>query len=128
MKKIILIALLVITGQIFANEFKVNLFTLNPDSKIAIRYPRLDQNKQACALILIETKLRDIVFSSDQTIIGDIQLRQGRYYLYVPASTTTLKFSKEGFDVLEYKLPVSLKSSGTYTLTLDGVLDKNPKD
>jgi len=121
MKKIFILTLIIFTGQVFAFEFKVSHFSYQPDSKIAARYPRLDQNKQACALILIETTLRDIIFETDQAIAGDIQLRQGRFYIYVPASATTLKFSKEGYDLLEYKLPLSLRSSGVYILNLEAV-------
>ena len=128
MKKIFLIALLILTGQLFADEFNISRFTYNPDSKIAVRYPRLDQNKQACALILIETKLRDIVFESDQAIIGDIKLRQGRFYLYVQASATSLKFSKDGFDVLEYKLPLSLIPSNVYVLKLDAIIQDTSEE
>lgn len=126
MKKIFLLTLIILTGQLFAVEFKVSHFSYRPDSKIASRYPRLDQNKQACALILIDTKLRDIIFEADQAIVGDIQLRQGRFYIYVPASTTILKFSKSGYDVLEYKLPLSLRSSGVYILNLDAVILDTP--
>jgi len=126
MKKIFFLLFLSIAGQAFANEFKVKFFTYNPNSQIAVRYSRLDQNNQACALVLIETRLRGIVFEADQAVVGDIRLKQGKFYLYIPSSTTTLKFSKDGFETLEYSLPLTLRSSGVYDLNLDAIITKKP--
>ncbi len=126
MKKFFLLLLLIITVQSFADEFKVKSFTYNPNSQIAKRYPRLDQNNQVCALVLIETRLRGVIFEADQAIVGDIRLKQGKFYLYIPTSVTTLKFSKDGFDTFEYNLPLNLRSSGVYDLNLDGIITEKP--
>lgn len=126
MKNIFLLLFLSFIGQTFADEFKVNSFTYNPNSQIAVRYPRLDQNNQTCALILIETRLRDIVFETNQAIVGDIRLKQGKFYLYVPSTVTSLKFTKEGFDDYEYTLPISLRSSGVYDLSLGAIITEKP--
>ena len=126
MKKLFLLLFIFITIQLVADEFTVKFFTYNPNSHIASRYPRLDQNKQNCALILIETRLRNIIFEADQGIVGDIKLKQGKFYLYVPTTVTTLKFSKEGFDSFEYTLPLSVRSSGVYDLNLDAIITEKP--
>lgn len=126
MKKIFFLLFLTIAGQAFANEFKVKFFTYNPNSQIAVRYPRLDQNNQACALVLIETRLRGIVFEANQAVVGDIRLKQGKFYLYIPSSTTTLKFTKEGFETLEYSLPLTVRPSGVYDLNLDAIIIEKP--
>lgn len=122
MKKIFLFLFLLIAGQSFADEFKINNFVYNPNSQIATRYPRMDQNNQACALLLIETRLRDIVFESDQAIIGDIRLKQGKFYLYIPANATKLILKKEGFDTKVYEFDASLRSSGVYDLILGSII------
>lgn len=122
MKKIFLFLLLLITGHLFADEFKINNFNYNPNSQIATRYPRMDQNNQACALILIETRLRDIVFESDQAIIGDIRLKQGKFYLYIPANATKLILKKEGFETKVYEFDATLRSSGVYDLILGSII------
>jgi len=126
MKKLFLLFLLTITVQSFADEFKVKSFIYNPNSQIAQRYPRSDQNNQPCALVLVETRLRDIIFEADQAIVGDIKLKQGKFYLYIPNTVTHLKFTKEGFDAFEYTLPISIRSSAVYDLNLDAIITEKP--
>jgi formylglycine-generating enzyme required for sulfatase activity len=126
MKKTILFLLLLVAINSFADEFIIKNFGYNANSQIAIRSPRYDQNNQACALILIETQLRDLVFTTDQSIIGNIELKQGKYFIYIPTNTKNIKISKPGFSNLDYSIGLSLRPSSVYDLQLDAILVEKP--
>jgi formylglycine-generating enzyme required for sulfatase activity len=128
MKNLFLFLSLLIIGQAYADKFEVTYFENNPYSQIANRYPRLDQNKQACAILLVETRARNINFKSDQEIVGDIRLKQGKFYVYVSASTTRLEISANGFDDFTYVLPINLRSSAVYDLKLRVIIEAKPEE
>lgn len=126
MRSLFIILFVLTTFTSKADKFIVKFFSYNSNSQIAERYPRFDQNKQACALILIETNMRDIVFQADFPIIGEIKLKQGKYYVYLPVSSTSLKFQKRGLDDLKYQIPTELHPSGVYNLVLESVKTESP--
>ena len=127
MRLVFILVFLAITISATADEFIVKHFSYNSSSQIAERYPRLDQNKQVCALVLIETKMREVIFQADIAIVGDIRLKQGKYYVYLPATATTLKFTKTGLEDFNYQIPLNLHPSGVYNLVLEKII-KKPKE
>ncbi len=128
MKNIFLFLFLLIIGQTYADKFEVTYFANNPYSQIANRYPRLDQNQQTCAIVLVETQARNIIFKADQEIVGDIRLKQGKFYVYVPASTTRLEISAKGFEDFSYSIPLNLRSAGVYDLKLKAIITVKPEN
>jgi|GEM_PF-3111429 len=128
MKKLFLLVFLGLGLHLYADKFEIPSFNYSANSQIALRAPRYDQNKQACALLLISTPLRDVRFQTNPPIVGDIRLKMGRFYVYVPISATSITISKDGFEPLEYNIPISLRPSAVYDVTLKGIITEKPAE
>ncbi|MBN2237654.1 MAG: SUMF1/EgtB/PvdO family nonheme iron enzyme [Bacteroidales bacterium] len=128
MKNIFLILLIVLVNQLYADEFVVKSFHYNSTSQIATRAPRYDNNRQACALILVESPVREVIFTADQGVVGEVTVKLGKYYIYVPINTTQITFAKEGFENQTYSLPLNLRSSAVYDLSLGYTVTEIPQE
>jgi len=101
-------------------EFKVTSFTHEANSMLARlnHNVRLDDNDEACALILVRTAETGLGFTANTVKVGDSDWKNGEYWLYVSQNTRSIKVFKQGIETLEYTLEIIPKSRETYLLKL----------
>ena len=85
---------------------------------------RLDDNDEACALILVRTAETGLGFAASSGIVGNVEWKNGDYWVYVSQGNRTIKIYKKGIKTIEYILPIIPKSKETYLLVLDVVRPK----
>jgi len=85
---------------------------------------RLDDNDEACALILVRTAETGLGFAASSGIVGNVEWKNGDYWVYVSQGNRTIKIFKKGIKTIEYILPIIPKSKETYLLELEVVRPK----
>lgn len=122
MQRILLVALLSLFINIAAkaDNFIVHSFEPAPNDLAARRYERTDFNDQACALIKLRTSLQGLQFDATFSIIGDVEINKGEYWIYVSPDEKRLTIMKTGFTTLHYNIPVNLKSNQVYHMHMEG--------
>ncbi|OQX74564.1 MAG: hypothetical protein B6D61_11505 [Bacteroidetes bacterium 4484_249] len=102
-------------------EFKVKSFT-HEQNRLLARINtnmRLDDNDEPCALILVRTAETGLGFAASSGIVGDVEWKNGEYWVYVSGGNRTLKMFKKGIKATEYIFEIILQSSETYLLDLE---------
>ncbi len=102
-------------------EFKVASFTHEATSMLARinKNVRLDDNDEACALILVRSAETGLGFTSNTGILGNVDWKSGDYWVYVSEGARSLKIFKKGIKTIEYTLEIIPKSRETYLLELE---------
>ncbi|MCF8232777.1 MAG: PEGA domain-containing protein [Bacteroidales bacterium] len=103
-----------------ASEFKILDFYKNESDLAARRYERTDINDQKCALIKVRTDLEGLKFNTNMGVVGDIERKEGDYWVYVSPNEQRIKFIKEGYISKTFSFPASIQSSAVYVLELTG--------
>ena len=101
-------------------EFKVTSFTHEENSLLARMNAnlRLDDNDEACALILVRTAETGLGFTSNTGIVGNVEWKTGDYWVYVSQGARSLKIFKQGIQTIEYTFEIIPQSRETYLLKL----------
>ena len=123
--------LIVLSAQLaFANKFIVESFKTDRGDLAARLYERKDVNNDVCALIKIRTDIQGLKFDVNTNITGNIDYKQGDYWVYVSQNEKRLKIiSQDGsITTLEYLLPVKIESSMVYLLQLTSDYKPNQAD
>jgi len=123
MKKLLLVSFVLFFGlstQVFANEFIVKSFKLDPADISARKYERRDINDEKCALIKIRTDIEGIKYDPRLGAEGSVDFKNGEYWLYVSPGEKVVKIIMEGFISLEYVIPIKIESSNVYKMELTG--------
>lgn len=105
-------------GIVQADEFIVKEFKNEPQNLKARKNLRLDANDEPCALILIQTTVSDLGITANTFVVGDVDYKQGEYWLYVSEGTRRLSFFAPDIQKLDYPLPERIKGSEVYVLKL----------
>jgi hypothetical protein len=117
MKNILLILLLIFASQvIFADSLDVTGYKQIPNDISATRYSRPDANDNQCALIKVLTALENLGFESNLGIVGDIEKKQGEYWIYVSPGERRLSFWGSGYMRYNYNLPEPAQSGKVYQM------------
>lgn len=116
--QIVTILLLLFVNNVFADEFKIINFHKASKDLAAIRFQRSNINGEKCALIKIRTDLSGLSFNSNIGIVGDVQKKEGDYWVYVSPGDQRIKFFKSGFISKSYSFPEPIESSTVYVLKL----------
>ncbi len=100
-------------------EFKVKSFTHEQTNLLARVEERLDDNDEACAVILVRTAETGLGFEVNSGIVGNTKWKSGDYRVYVSAGARSLKIFKQGIKTIEYLFEIKPKSGETYLLDLE---------
>ncbi len=121
-------AFILFTSNLLAQnpEFRVKSFTHEENSLLARMSEnlRMDDNDQACALILVRSGETGLGFTAGTGIVGNVEWKKGDYWVYVSQGTRNLKIFKQGIKTTEYLLKPIPKSRETYLLQLEVVRPK----
>jgi hypothetical protein len=115
---LIILLLIFLPAGLLADEFIVKSFEKDPNNLNARKYQRLDDNDEACALILVRTSLTNLKFSVNTGAVGDIEFIRGEYWLYVSQGTRRISFFKEGFIKQDFNIEERINSFDVYILEL----------
>ncbi|MDX9906985.1 MAG: PEGA domain-containing protein [Bacteroidales bacterium] len=99
-----------------AEEFEVVSFRQDPASLVARRYPRNDINGRPCAVIKVMTDIRNISFSTNQGIEGDVAYDQGEYRVYVQPGERQIILKHPDFMPLYYAIETPIESASDYVM------------
>jgi hypothetical protein len=103
---------------VMADEFIVADFKHDPANLAARIDKRLYDNDEACALILIRTSITNLSFLANTGVVGNVDFKDGYYWLYLSPGTRRISFYKEGFERFNYDIPERINSLDVYILTL----------
>ncbi len=110
--------------MLFAQTIGVLSCSVDIHDSIAVLNPRLDNNEEICAAVRINTDmLKGVVFRG--AIVGDIELDQSTYLLYMPSRTKRLYLYCQGYlpttiDLSQYEdSSKGLIGGKTYKIILD---------
>lgn len=106
------------TFGVNAQKFLIESFEKKPNDLAARRYPRTDYNDNRCALIKVRTHLEGLQFDASFSVIGDIDYKDGVYWVYVAPSENRLTIMKEGIRTEYFNIPQKLGSDNVYELVL----------
>ncbi len=117
---IILILILFSPGNLHADEFKILSFQKAEGEITAInqRYKRLDDNDLTCAIIKVRSDIQGLGFEASNPIVGDVEYKNGEYWVYVSGRTRELSIFADGFVKLSYTFPILIEKASVYILSL----------
>ncbi len=119
----ILFFLVFLPSVFLGNEFKVLSFKKAPNDISAIqnRYKRYDDNDMLCAIVKVRSDVPNLRFSASNPIVGNVERRQGEYWVYLSAGTRQLYVFTEGFIKLSYTFPLRIEKGTVYLLEITSV-------
>lgn len=102
-----------VNGQLFlVNEFRYLANDISARENEVVGNDNLP-----CSLLKVRVGLSNASFSSEKEI-RKVEKHQGEYWLWVDQGTTDLKISADGFNPLDYKIPVHVEQSNVYILVI----------
>ena len=104
----------------YGNEFKVLSFHKSPNDISAIqnKFKRYDDNDELCAIIKVRSDVPNLRFSASNPVVGNVERRQGEYWVYLSEGTRQLYVFTEGFIKLSYTFPVRIEKGTVYLLEI----------
>jgi|AntRauTorcE11898_2_1112593.scaffolds.fasta_scaffold04834_3 formylglycine-generating enzyme required for sulfatase activity len=115
---ILLAFMLLFAFQAVADEFEVKSFEKDENDLAARRYERMDINGEPCALVKIKTDLDGLGFESGVGIVGDVEYKEGQYWVYLVSGERRLSIYKTRFVRLDYSIPLTVKSYDVFHMVL----------
>ena len=88
------------------------------DLMALITKPVRDKDEKLCALIRVETGLKDLEVRADALGIVQKEEHTGEIWLYVPYGAKSLSFYHEGYYSLLYQYEIPIESGVVYKLRL----------
>ncbi len=120
-KKLLLVVLglLISLGSFAAEKIVVNTLIYKMQDLTASTHQRLDQNGRPCGLLKVITNDNTMTFEG--SVVGDVEYKNGEYWVYLTEGTYLLKIKASEKDPLlldfkNYNLQ-KVESKGTYELT-----------
>lgn len=124
-RKLIIFMTLIWAISISAQEIKVVRFGIIPGDNTAETSPRQDLSDSLCALVKVKSNgLTGLQFTNKNQYVGDIDFKDGIYYVYIPTVTNKLSFSHESYlpgviDMALFGYKKSIKGGKTYEAILE---------
>lgn len=110
--------MLLLAFEVVADEFEVKSFEKDENDLAARRYERMDINDQPCALVKIKTDLNGLSFESGVGIVGDVEYKEGQYWVYLVSGERRLSIYKKDFIRLDYSIPLPVESYDVFHMVL----------
>ena len=104
--------------ETMADEFEVKSFTKAENDLAARRYDRMDINGEPCALVKIKTDLNALRFESGIGIAGDVEYKEGQWWVYLVSGERRLSIYKKDFIRLDYDIPLPVESYDVFHMVL----------
>jgi len=103
-----------------ADEFKILSFTKAKGdiSAINMAYRRTDANDDICAIIKVRSDIKGLGFEASNPIVGDVEWKNGEYWVYLSERTRELSVFADGFIRLSYTFPQMIEKAKVYVLKL----------
>jgi len=118
-RKLILLLTFIFTIQfILADEFEVKSFKKDPGDLAARKFQRTDVNGEHCALFKVITGQDGLLFDSNLGIVGQVEYKDGEYWVYVSPKEKRIEIMKQGFTKLFYDIEVPVNSFDVFILSL----------
>ena len=102
----------------FAAEFEVVSFTKDPSDLSARKFPRKDINNEDCALIKVRGDVKGLQFDSNMGIAGNIEYKDGEYWVYVTPYERIIEIYRDGFTKLTFVSEVIIEPATVYVLVI----------
>ncbi len=118
MKKIVFLIYLFLITTLFADEFVIKSFNELSTDLSARKFPRKDVNDQNCAILKVRTDLDGLIFDANLGVEGNIEKKPGEMWIYVSPGEKQIRISKEGFILLPYNIPITIKENSVYQMIL----------
>ena len=77
-----------------------------------------DQDGELCALIIVRTAAKGLLFEGGMVGVMAQNYRSGEYWVYIPRGMKRIKIKGEDLEVSIYDFPISIESARTYIMTL----------
>jgi len=103
---------------LFADEFEVKSFKEITNDLSARTYQRKDVNDEICAIMKVRTDLDGLLFETNLGIEGDLVQKTGELWVYISPGEKQIRISKEGFILLPYNIPITIRGSTVYEMVL----------
>lgn len=116
-RKIFMFLILTTLSLTIAAEFTVISFKPKPTDLAARRYEIIDVNGTPCALIKVQSDIKDLQFHS-MLLEKVINKNNGEYWVYVQEGTRRLKVRKDGILPLDFSFPEKVNASSVYILVM----------
>lgn len=114
---LVLILLLTVSFPLSSQELNIGEFELLPLDVSARENKVLDVNNEPCGLLKIRTGISDIEFLSNLGI-ERVEAKTGEYWVWISPGATQIRIGVEGFPLLEYHFPESIKEQNVYSILL----------
>ncbi len=100
-----------------SDEFVISNFKKDISDLSARKNEKKDFNGDVCALIIVNTELKDLKFNANISIT-EVKSTKDGYWLYVSPTERRIQIKKTGFFPLDYNIPENIESSVVYTMNL----------
>ena len=111
---------MLLSFQGLSDEFKVISFKKD-DLDISARTnskKRLDDNDIPCSIIKVRSDISNLRFSASNPVVGNVELINGEYWVYISEGTRQLYIFTDGFIKFSYTFPVQIKKASVYVMVL----------
>lgn len=119
-KTLLLAIVLCLDGTCLAQEMMevVSLNRIDNDLRAQVSETRYDDDGNLCALIIVETNLREIVFDPDGRGIVDRTDKTGEIWLYVPYGARQVYIKHQDYYPIQYVYDQPIERGIVYRLRL----------
>ncbi len=100
--------------EIIFKDFKHELKNLKARTN-----PRKDINEAPCALILVRTTFIGLGIKANNGAVGNIEYKDGEYWVYVSEGTRRLSFFASGVTKKDFDFPERIAGAEVYILVID---------
>ncbi len=116
----IFIGYLLLSVPGLSDEFKVISFKKDDldISAITNSKKRLDDNDIPCSIIKVRSDITNLRFSASNPVVGNVELINGEYWVYVSEGTRQLYIFTEGFIKFSYTFPIPIDKASVYVMVL----------
>ena len=77
-----------------------------------------DHDGDLCALIIVRTAAKGLLFEGGMVGVIDTKYKSGEYWVYVPRGMKRIKIKGDGLEVSEYDFQIPIEGARTYIMTL----------
>lgn len=122
LKRMLFLLLAFLPMIIFADKFKVDEFKAVPNDLTLRKDAVTDVNDKYCALIKLRTEITGLDFrASIHGVCDEVKYQRGEYWIYISPKEERLEIFKEGFEKLNYDLPMKIESSMVYEMVVSRI-------
>ena len=104
--------------SVYSAEFEVVSFTKDASDLSARKFPRKDINDEDCALIKVRCDIKGLQFDSNMGIAGNIESKDGEYWVYVSPYERIIEVFRDGFTKLTFVSEEIIEPATVYVMVI----------